>query len=218
MIPEDFNMKTLAVVQKLSKIAKVISKIVFICSIVGFCGCVAGIVFTALGADALKIGGITISGLIQKEAGVSAGTLYASMASGAVICAGEAVLAQFAFVYFRNEVDDGTPFIMYSARRLQTLGILTICISFGTRILASIIHSIFVQTMSGVAAADFSSIGSVSLGIMFIVTAQICKYGAELRRKYVKDDRFGFEKIFEGFTVVDSADDEGENNGSEEEK
>ena len=36
-------MKSLNTIQKLSKIGKVLSKIAFIFSVIGFCGCIAGL-------------------------------------------------------------------------------------------------------------------------------------------------------------------------------
>lgn len=174
-------MRSLKTIQTLSKIGKILSKIVFIFCIVGFCFCAAGIISLACGLQTLKFGDFELKSFLQNEAGVSTGTLYASMALGMVFCAGEAVLAKFAEHYFSRETADGTPFTAGGAKELQRLGILAICIPVGTQITASIVHSIFEHAMSGVAAMDISSSGSISLGIMFIVMAQLCKYGAELR-------------------------------------
>ena len=44
-------MNTLKTIQGLSRIGKILSKIIFICCIVGFCGCIAGMVSLALGAE-----------------------------------------------------------------------------------------------------------------------------------------------------------------------
>ena len=47
--------KTLNNIQKLSNTGKVLSRIVFIFCIIGFCGCIVGILSMALGAPTLKI-------------------------------------------------------------------------------------------------------------------------------------------------------------------
>lgn len=63
-------MKQLNTIQKLSKIGKVLSKIAFILSVVGFCGCIAGILSLSMGAGKiLKIGGVTLHGLITVDYG-----------------------------------------------------------------------------------------------------------------------------------------------------
>lgn len=87
-------MKTLNTIQKLSKIGKVLSKIVFIFCIVGFCGCIVGILSMALGAPTLKIGGVTLESILNTEAEVTIGTVYAAMTTGMILCAGEAVLGK----------------------------------------------------------------------------------------------------------------------------
>lgn len=173
-------MKSLKTIQVLAKIGKIVSKIIFIFCIVGFCGCIVGAVGLAIGMQTLQLGDTTLRGLLEMEAGLSEGTLYASMAAGAIFCAGEAVLARFAVHYFDRELADGTPFVYEGARELQRLGILAICIPLGAQILAQIVRAVFAQVMTGVGELELEQAGAVSVGIMLIVMAQLCKYGAEL--------------------------------------
>lgn len=173
-------MKTLNTIQKLSKIGKVLSRIVFIFCIIGFCGGVVGILSMALGAPTLKIGGVTLESILSMEAGVTTGTAYAAMAAGMILCAGEAVLAKFAEHYFKRELADGTPFDLGGAKELMRLGILAICIPIGTQIIAEIVYAVMEQTLHGVAPFQFDHSSSVALGVMFIVMSLGCRYGAEL--------------------------------------
>ena len=63
---------SLKTIQVLAQVGRVFSKIVWICCIVGVTGCLVGIASLAAGVDEiLKIGGVTIYGLIEKEAGIS---------------------------------------------------------------------------------------------------------------------------------------------------
>lgn len=176
-------MKTLKTIQKLSKIGKVLSKIMFIFCIVGFCGCIVGIISMALGVETLKFGGVTLKSVLKTEAEVTVGTVYATMAVGMILCAGEAVLAKFAEHYFKRELADGTPFNFDGAKEMLRLGILTICIPIGTQIAAEIIHEVMYRTLQGVAPFRPDNFGSVALGVMFIVLSLICRYGAELREE-----------------------------------
>jgi len=173
-------MKTLKTIQTLSKIGKVLSRIMFIFCIVGFCCCIVGILSMALGAPALKFGGVTLESILNTEAEVTVGTVYAALAVSMILCAGEAVLAKFAEHYFKRELADGTPFSIDGAKEMQRLGILTICIPIGTQIVAEIVHAVMEQTMQGVAPLQLDNAGSVALGIMFIVMALICHYGADV--------------------------------------
>lgn len=174
------NTKTLHIIQTLSKIGKILCRVLFIFCIIGFAGCVVGIICMALIPGGFKIGGVTIHGLIEKNAAVSIGTAYTAMATGAVFCAGEAVLCRFAETYFRHELAAGTPFTFEGAKEMMRLGILTICIPIGTAIVAGILYAIMAAAFSNVSDIKFSDAFSVGLGVMFIVMSLICKHGAEI--------------------------------------
>ena len=174
-------MKTLNIIQRLSMIGKILSKIMFIFCIIGFCGCIVGILSMSLGAPTLKIGGVTLESILNTEADVTVGTVYAAMAAGMILCAGEAVLAKFAEHYFKRELADGTPFDLGGAKELMRLGILAICIPIGTQIIAEIVYAVMEQTLRGVAPLQLDHSGSVALGVMFIVMSLGCRYGAEVR-------------------------------------
>lgn len=173
-------MKTLNTIQKLSKIGKILSKIVFIFCIIGFCGGVVGILSMALGAPTLQFGGVTLKNILDTGADPTAGAVYAAMAAVMIFCAGEAVVAKFAEHYFKRELADGTPFTLAGAKEMQRLGILTICIPIGTGIVAEIVHAVMEQTMHGSAPLQMNIDSSVALGVMFIVMSLICRYGAAI--------------------------------------
>ena len=166
-------MKTLNIIQKLSKMGKVLSKIIFIF-------CIVGVFSMALWASTLKLGGVTLESILNTEVEVTIGTVYAALAVGMILCAGEAVLAKFAEHYFNHELADGTPFSITGAKEMQRLGILTICIPIGTQIVAEIVYAVMKQTLQGVAPLQLDNAGSVALGIMFIVMSLICHYGADV--------------------------------------
>ena len=173
-------MKTLKTIQTLAKIGKILSKIIFVCCIVGFCGCIVGIVSLAIGAETFKLGGVTIHSMIENSAGMNLPTLFASMAVGLLFCAAEAVLCKFAEIYFKNELADGDPFTLHGAKELMHLGILTIAIPLGTVIVCSIGVSIADNVYHGIDKLSIGEFSSVGLGVMMIVLSLFCRYGAEL--------------------------------------
>ena len=178
---EKVVMKTsLETIQTLSKVGKILCKIVFVCSLVGAIGCFAGIIALALGiVGAVQLGHVTIHSILSESAGMTLGTLYAAMAEGCILCIGEAVLAKIAENYFRRELAAGTPFTTEGAAELKRLGLWTILLPLGAILIANIMHvifSIFFQDIADIQTYDFSSIG---LGIGFLVLSQLCKHGAE---------------------------------------
>ncbi|MBQ5521261.1 MAG: hypothetical protein IIT86_00380 [Oscillospiraceae bacterium] len=173
-------MKTLITIQTLAKIGKAFSKIIYVCCIVGFCGCIVGIVSLAIGAETFKLGGVSVHSMIENKAGMNLPTLYASMAVGLLFCASEAVLCKFAEIYFKNELADGNPFTLRGAKELMRLGILTVAIPLGTVIICSIGVSIADNVYPGIDKLSIGEFSSVGLGIMMIVLSLFCRYGAEL--------------------------------------
>lgn len=170
-------MKSLNTLQTLSKIGKVLCKIAFVCSIVGFCGCIAGIISVALqDENAVKIGGVTLHGILQKTVRYNDRELIAAMSAWMIVCAGEAVIAKFARTYFENEIKSGTPFTYGGADELKRLGIITIAVSLGCSALAEAVQELAAGSTGTV---NFEGGTSAAFGIMFIVGSVLCRYGAE---------------------------------------
>ena len=98
-------MRSLKTIQKLSSLGSILSKIAFVLSVVGFCGCIAGLIGLRFGSDAvLKLGNIRLHGLIANEYGRAAESVAAALCGWVFVCAGKAVLAKFAECYFKNEL------------------------------------------------------------------------------------------------------------------
>ena len=178
-------MKSLKTIQKLYQIAKVLSQIAFVCAIIGFCGCILGMITAAFGSsEVLKLGGVTLHSAIEIGGEQTFGVMNATLCGWMLICAGEAVLAWFAKHYFAAELDAGTPFTKAGAKELQRLGILTVCIPLGCAIAAAIVSEIVagLQNVSLDASLNpvFDEGTSIALGVMFILASLLCSHGAEL--------------------------------------
>ena len=179
-------MKSLNTIQKLSKLGRVLSKIAFIFSVIGFCGCIAGLLSLCFDTGSLlKLGGVTLHGLIFAEYGYNIKSIGAALSGWLIVCAGEAVLAKFAEQYFKNELRAGTPFTLAGSKELLRLGILTLAIPTGCAVLGSIAEGViagFLQ-VERAAAMDlqFDNEASIALGVMFLLGSLLCRHGAELR-------------------------------------
>ena len=179
-------MKSLNTIQKMSKIGKVLSKIAFIFSVIGFCGCIVGLLSLSFGNGSLiKIGGVTLHGLVSEEYGYNIKSISATLSGWMIVCAGETMLAKFAEVYFKNELKAESPFTLAGAKELLRLGILTAAIPTGCAVVGSVVEGIIAGFMKveKAAAMDmyFDNEASIVLGIMFILGSLLCHYGAELR-------------------------------------
>ncbi len=180
------TMKSLKTLQKLAKIAKILSKIAFIFAVIGVCGCAAGLLSAAFGSGAVvKWGGVTLHGILSGFDGSDLKSVSAVLAGWTIICAGEAVLAKFAETYFRHALDAGTPFTHDGAKELTRLGILTLVIPAGCAVLGSVAEGLIAGFMQVETASAmdvlFDNDAGIVLGVMFILGALLCRYGAELR-------------------------------------
>lgn len=174
-------MKSLKTIQTLSKLGKVLSKISYIFCMIGAIGCAVGLVSLPFADQVIfKISGVSIHGLIVNHAGMDLTGLYPAMTGAMILCIGQTVLAKYAEIYFRNELTATTPFTVDGAKELLRLGILTICIPLGCRIVAEIVSSIMAGFLNCDDLLKIENADSVILGVMFIIMSVLCRYGAEL--------------------------------------
>lgn len=178
-------MKSLKTIQTLSGIGRVLSKIAFVLSVIGFCGCIVGLIGLAVGeGGSIMIGGVTLHGLISENTELNIKSIAAALSGWIIVCAGQAVTAKFAELYFKNELNAGTPFTFDGAKELMRLGIIVFAVPVGCAIAGSIVEGIVAGIMN-VAKAEtmdryFDNAPGIALGIMFIVMSLLCRYGAEL--------------------------------------
>lgn len=178
-------MKTLNIIQTLAKIGKIICQIIFVCSIIGIIGCIISLICIPFTDKAyVELNGMTIRGFIYNETGFELKTLYPLISGALVICIGEGIIAKFAELYFKNEINAGTPFTINGSKELLRLGILTICISLGALILAKIISAIIVELTGYGEVFDVTN-DSITIGLMFIIVSLLTKHGAEIKEKEV---------------------------------
>lgn len=180
-------MKTLNTIQIFSKIGKILSKIVYICCIVGICGCALGAFAMFIGAETLKLGGMTLHSILETEANVSVGTIIAAIVVGMILCIGEYVISRMAYRYFKNELNAGTPFTEDGAKELLHLGVSVIWIPIVTAVLAQVAQGVIAQFMDNVEKLNLDGFDSVTLGVMFIFMSLLCKYGAECKENREND-------------------------------
>lgn len=168
-------------IQVLARIGKILSKIVFICCLIGVGGCLVGAVALSQGAAALRLHGLELGEILWLHAELNESTLYVIMAVGLLLSAGEAVLARFAVHYFEQELKDGTPFTRTGARELLRLGILTVAIPLTTSMLAEITQELLGQFLHDATLLTLDGNTSVGLGLAMILVSLLCSYGATLR-------------------------------------
>ena len=172
--------KTLDTIQTLAKIGRVLSKIVFIFSLIGAIGCAAGILSVKFLPESIQLGRTTIQGFVDLGDDLNPNAAIFAMVPTALLCAGEAILAKIAERYFRREIADGTPFTFDGAKALQRLGVCAIVIPIAASVLAALAMTIMSEFVLGAIEPEIGEVGTIGLGVMMIVASLLCRHGAEL--------------------------------------
>lgn len=175
-------MKSLKAIQILAKIGYILSKIVFICSLIGAVLCAACLIALPFCGEAiLRISSGTLFTWLEISVSEGLATVVSATCTGLIVYTGEAITAKFAEAYFRNERLAGTPFTESGAKEMSRLGIIAIAVPLGCRILADIVRQI-VESLLHVKLdlTEMGNGGTITVGIVFVVVAVLCRYGAEL--------------------------------------
>lgn len=174
-------MKSLNTIQTLAKIGRVLSKIMFIISIVGLVFCVLGTLCMIFLPESFDLDSTTIQ--IYDMPKLNKETMYASMAIAGLSLILEIILSKKAVNYFKHELAEGQPFTDKLATELRDLGILSLVFSIGAGIVIAIGLAIARKYFPGIADTklDYGA-SSLGLGIAFLITAVICRYGAAVKK------------------------------------
>lgn len=181
-------MKNFEIIRKLSNVGRILSKIVFIYSIISICFTMLFAVLLVVGANYTevinKIAKIITSIFNVNEYGYVANGLSSLVIVGTVISVlknvGRLITSKYAEIYFKKVIADGTPFNEDNSKRLFKLGMILIVVSLLTVIIAKIAMSFIVLDMGGNFNISFSLPSDVILGGLFIFMSYVCKYGAEI--------------------------------------
>ena len=178
--------KDLKTIQKLAKAGKVLSRIYWIFCIIGVVGCLVGIASLIMGVDQLlKIGEVTIYGILKDESGMTLASMYAAMGAGIISCIGGMIPAIFAERYFKNELKAGTPFTYEGAKEMKRLGVLSIVVPLVSTMLAELVIVVIGNKLGAAGNISISPDNSLSIsfGIGLLIMSMIFRYGAGLEGK-----------------------------------
>ena len=174
--------RTLHTIQVFVKVGKILSAIMYYCSLVSAILCLVGVACIGI-PGGIKIGGVNIYSMFVLPGDVSFGAYYSAMVTGFVFCAATCIVSKCAHRYFEKELADGTPFTSEGAHELMKLGICTLVAPIAAIVTAEICNAILSNYFVDVVDVSFDSSISVVLGVVIIAASVICKLGAEQESK-----------------------------------
>lgn len=166
-------MKSLNNVQKISKVLMILSKIVFVCAIVGCALCTISIPIIAVYFNNPEIMRLLATYDVQ----IGYNQAVCSCVCGAIECGFVIALYVFVVKFYNLELKIGTPFNNIVATKMRKLGWLHIILPIASMIVVAIVSVCF-----KVDATDMISGGNLTLGIVYLIVSFVLKYGAEINQ------------------------------------
>lgn len=171
--------KNLKVVMGICKVLTILSKIAYIC-------CIVGAVCCAFAISALVIiNNVSPEAFAQlNDINMDYNTLLADCIIGIIACVAGVISGKLHYFYFKKVKEVGTPFTKEGATSFRTLGIFNICIPVVLAIIWAVLAVIMKADSSQL---NFDSLGGLSTGIVMILLSFVLGYGAELEDKKQDD-------------------------------
>ena len=174
-------MESLKTIQKLSKLGKILSKIVYVFCLVGLILCIVGGLGLIFIPETFEIANIKIHGLIDSNFNFSKEIIYAALIIGIIELACEMYISKQSQKYFEYELEEGTPFTEEGANKIKRLGLIVIFIPLVASFISALGFEIAKQAMNFTGKLDINFDISLTLGIAFLILSAIFKYGSSLK-------------------------------------
>ena len=172
--------KNLHTIQVLAKVGRIVARIIWIACTVATVLLLCGMVSLACGLDGLiKVGDVTIRGLVTAETELSTQQFYIVCVAGAIMAAGNAIMAWFADRYFTLQIKTGTPFTNTCANGMRKLGLIYVIGAIITNSVAGLAVLIMQSAMDTTVVLNLEGGSGIIAGIMFLVFSVLFRYGAE---------------------------------------
>ena len=171
-------MKALRIIQVLAKIARVICVILFVFCIVGAAGCLIGLITLPLSENIVIFDGKTVVEFINEKGG-SMSKAYGGIVAGLLSCGVGIFLSKYNELFFKEEIELGTPFKMNIVKKMRKVAIVniiaTVALSIAVGIAVVIIQAIYHEDIN----LDLNLFSTIGFGISLLIISLFCEYGAE---------------------------------------
>ena len=164
--------KTLSTIMAIFKVAKIVTKIVFIVCTVGCALCLVSAIIIPI------FGSIVID--ILSEQGLDLAAACSASIAGSIACAGEAVCAYFWEKYFSRVINDKTPFTLEGSRECFNLGLICIISSLAVAVGTGMALAIALIISPEINEIELSSSTSLVTGFFLLFISLVFKHGAEV--------------------------------------
>ena len=172
-------MKSLKIIQVLSKIAKILCTVLFIVCIVGASCCALAVILLPIFKDTVIYENKSFS-IIIAENGSNYMTAFVGSLVGLIVCSTGIFLSKYTELFFEKELELGTPFNKELVKDMRKMALVHIFVSLGIAILLAILVGCFKLNYPELDFSNDDHGGTIGFGIAMLIISLFCDYGAEL--------------------------------------
>lgn len=181
-------MKSLKIIQILAKILRVIFIVVFIACIVGASFCLLGLILLPIFQGTVIYEGKTFEVWLM-DRDIPLYEAYLAVSTGLLSCGVGIFLGKYNELFFKEEIELGTPFSKDIVRKMRMVALINIIASFAL----GIVVGIGVGIVKAVNHSDFEFkyelLSFVGFGLALLVISLFCDYGAEAIEPKVEESQ-----------------------------
>ena len=176
-------MKSLKTIQIVMKVLRVLCLIGFIFCIVGAAGCFLGLISFSFLKDIEIEKGKSVAQYIIDTGNMSTNEVYTALAVGLFISLAGIALMKYNELFYKKEVDLGTPFKKEMAKKMREVGLVNIIATIAISSIAAIAVAIAEAVTKENFYFNYSVFSSILYGVFLLFLSLFADYGAELEEK-----------------------------------
>ena len=179
-------MKSLKYIQTISKVFWVICKVMFIVCIVGASICLVSLIVLPLTKDVVIYENKSITVLLAEQ-GTTVSSAISSAACGLFACGVGIALAKYTELFFKKELDLGSPFDKALVKDMRIVAVVHIVTAVVLMGIIALTQLILRHTVDELIDVETNYNASIWFGISLLVISLFCEYGAEQNKEKVKE-------------------------------
>ena len=171
-------MKSLKVIQVISKVLWIISKVMFVLCIIGAAGSLLGLILVASLQNVVLWEDVTLAYFLEDK-GTNVTTAIVGCIVGIIVCGAGIAVAKLNEIFFKKELDKGTPFDKEIVKDMRILGFIHVG---NALVIGSIVGlMLFIISKTNPNYIDVTNEGwsTFWFGAVLLLVSLFCDYGAE---------------------------------------
>ena len=171
-------MKSLKTIQVISKVFWIICKVMFVICIVGAAGCLLGAILIGSLQNVVIWEDVTVASFVEDK-GSNVTTAILACVIGFICCGAGIALSKLSELFFKKELDKGTPFDKELVKDMRILGLIHVANAIVLGSIIGLTILIVRNTTHDVLDVRNEGFSTFWFGAVLLLISLFCDYGAE---------------------------------------